>query len=31
MMQYAHEFGLTPKQFDFEAFFDPAAAALEGW
>ncbi len=31
MMLYAHQFGLTPKQFSYESFFDPAAAALEGW
>jgi len=31
MMQYAHQFGLTPTQFNYESFFDPAAAALSGW
>ena len=30
-MLYAHQFGLTPKQFDYESFFDPEAAALPGW
>jgi 4,5-dihydroxyphthalate decarboxylase len=31
MMLYAHQFGLTPTQLDYENFFDPAAAALPGW
>jgi 4,5-dihydroxyphthalate decarboxylase len=31
MMQFAHQFGLTPTQLDYESFFDPEAAALPGW
>ena len=31
MMQYAHQFGLTPKQLEYQSFFDPEAAALTGW
>jgi 4,5-dihydroxyphthalate decarboxylase len=31
MMLYAHQFGLTPKQLDYESFFHPEAAALPGW
>jgi 4,5-dihydroxyphthalate decarboxylase len=31
MMQFAHQFGLTPTQLDYESFFDRDAAALPGW
>jgi len=31
MMLYAHQFGLTPEQLDYESFFDPEAASLPGW
>jgi 4,5-dihydroxyphthalate decarboxylase len=31
MMLYAHQFGLTPRQLDYEGFFHPEAAALPGW
>ena len=31
MMQFAHQLGLTPKQLNYESFFDPEAAALPGW
>ena len=31
MMQYAHQFGLTPTRLDFGSLFDPEAAALPGW
>lgn len=30
MMEYAHQFGLTPTKLDYESFFDPKAAALAG-
>jgi hypothetical protein len=31
MMQFAHQFGLTPKRLEYESFFHPEAAALPGW
>lgn len=30
MMTFAHQFGLTPEKLDYEDFFHPEAAALEG-
>jgi 4,5-dihydroxyphthalate decarboxylase len=30
MMVFAHQFGLTPKRLEYESFFHPEAAALEG-
>lgn len=30
MMEYAHQFGLTPTKLDYEGFFHPEAAALAG-
>ena len=31
MMQFSHQFGLTPSRLDYESFFHPEAAALAGW
>jgi 4,5-dihydroxyphthalate decarboxylase len=31
MMQFAHQFGLTPKRLEYESFLHPEAAALPGW
>lgn len=30
MMEFAHQFGLTPTKLDYRSFFHPEAAALEG-
>ena len=30
MMQFAHEFGITPSKLDYQSFFHPEAAALAG-
>ncbi len=31
MMEFAHQFGLTPTRLDYMSFFHPEAAALPGW
>jgi len=31
MMDFAHQFGLTPTRLDYMSFFHPEAAALPGW